>query len=193
MEILDPAARELVLTRWNDTAVPGSPTSVVELFERQVATVPDAVAVAADGAELTYAQLDAAANQLAHHLAELGVAAESVVGLSLPRGVQMVTAILAAWKAGAAYLPVDGGLPAERIGFLLADSGARLVVATRDALPGLPADAPGADGLAGTRPAPSDAARFAGLPIVWLDVPRCWRATRPPVRRCAPIRPALRT
>ncbi|MGI5041577.1 non-ribosomal peptide synthetase, partial [Streptomyces sp. JAC128] len=79
------------------------------------------------------------ANRLAHYLVGQGIGAESVVGLCLPRGVDMIAAILAVWKAGAGYLPIDPEYPAERIGFMLADSGAALTLTTEEILDDLPA------------------------------------------------------
>ncbi|MEU4425289.1 non-ribosomal peptide synthase/polyketide synthase [Actinoplanes sp. NPDC024001] len=146
VDLLDADVREQVLLGWNDTAAEVADASVVELFARQVATSPEAIAVAADGVEVSYRELDAAANSLAQHLVEQGIGAESVVGLCLPRGVELVTAIVAVWKAGAAYLPVDPGLPADRVEFMLADAGASVVLARRD----VPVSA-------------------AGVSVVWLD------------------------
>ncbi|MFC6017988.1 amino acid adenylation domain-containing protein [Plantactinospora solaniradicis] len=138
VEVLDPAERELLVRGWNETVAPVAAESVVELFGRSVARVPDAVAVVADGVELTYAGLAERAGRLAGYLRSQGVGPESVVALCLPRGVEMVTAILAVWQAGGAYLPVDVKLPVERLAFMLADSRAMLVVGTGDVLDDLP-------------------------------------------------------
>jgi amino acid adenylation domain-containing protein len=112
---------------------------VLELFAAQVAAAPEAVAVAHAGARLSYAELDRRAHRLAAVLRARGVAPGSLVGVCLPSGPDLVTALLAVLVAGAAYLPLDGDHPAQRLRYLLADSGAAVVVTTgalRGRLPG---------------------------------------------------------
>ncbi|MFB7620967.1 amino acid adenylation domain-containing protein, partial [Kitasatospora sp. NPDC056181] len=137
--VLGARERALVVEEWNATAVELPGGLVPALFEAQVARVPGAVAVSCDGVEVSFAELDARANRLARYLVAQGVGAESLVGLCLPRGVEMVVAVLAVWKAGAGYLPVDPEYPAERVAFMLRDSRAVLTLTTEELLDDLPA------------------------------------------------------
>ncbi|MGW6846967.1 amino acid adenylation domain-containing protein, partial [Streptomyces sp. NPDC054958] len=139
LDVLGDVERRRVLVEWNDTGRDLGSASVPELFVAQVARTPDAVAVVADGAEVSFAELDVRVDRLARYLIGQGVGAESVVGVCLPRGVDAVVAFLAAWRAGAGYLPIDPEYPAERIGFMLADSGAVLTLTTEEILDDLPA------------------------------------------------------
>ncbi|MFC0528362.1 amino acid adenylation domain-containing protein [Phytohabitans kaempferiae] len=117
-----------VVRDWNDSAATFAEASVLELFERQAAVTPAATAVRCGTAELTYEQLDARANRYAHHLRELGVGPESLVGILLERGLDLPAALLGVWKAGGAYVPLDPAFPADRIGAMMADAGARAVI-----------------------------------------------------------------
>ncbi|MFI6627202.1 condensation domain-containing protein, partial [Streptomyces sp. NPDC050528] len=128
VDVLDDRQREQLLVEWNDTAVEGVGGTVVGLFEAQVSVAPDAMAVVGDGAELTYAELDARANRVAWYLRGVGVGAESVVAVVMERGVDVLVALLGVLKAGAAYVPVDPQYPVRRVAFMLADSGAECVL-----------------------------------------------------------------
>ncbi|MFE7563419.1 non-ribosomal peptide synthase/polyketide synthase, partial [Kitasatospora sp. NPDC057500] len=138
VEVLDDAERALVVRESADAVVPE--LSVPGQFAAQAARTPDAVAVVCDGTELSYAELDAWSDRLAGRLREAGVGAESVVALCLPRGAEMVAAVLGVWKAGAAYVPLDAEYPVERLGFVLADSGARVLLGHRELVAGLSAE-----------------------------------------------------
>ncbi|MFE1315954.1 amino acid adenylation domain-containing protein, partial [Streptomyces sp. NPDC058755] len=140
VDILAADERDRVLTAWNATAAEVGPGLLPELFAQHVERTPDAVAVVHEGTEVSYVELDARANRLAHRLSALGVGAESVVGLCLPRGVDIVTAILAVWKTGGAYVPLDPEHPVDRLAYILDDSGARVVLSTRDAAGGVAAE-----------------------------------------------------
>ncbi len=139
VHVLEPAERERLLGEFNDTAVPAPGKTVPALFEEQAAATPEATAVAFGGQSLTYRELDARANRLAHVLAARGVGQESVVGVALPRSTELVVALLAVLKAGGAYLPVDPEYPAERIGFMLDDAAPTLLLTDSEIVAGLPA------------------------------------------------------
>ncbi len=106
-----------------------------ELFEAQAQCRPDEVAVVFDDASLTYAQLDARANRLAHHLRGLGVGADVLVGVCLPRSLDLAVALLAVLKAGGACVPLDPTYPPDRLRFMVTDAALAAVI-TSDALAG---------------------------------------------------------
>ncbi|WP_405987096.1 amino acid adenylation domain-containing protein [Streptomyces sp. NBC_00872] len=128
LEILPPAERGLLLEGWNDTARPYPSGTLPALFEAQAARTPDATALRYEGTAVSYARLAAEAGRLAGELRERGVGPESVVGVCLPRGTGLMVALLAVMKAGGAYLPLDPEYPRERLGFMLDDSAATVVV-----------------------------------------------------------------
>jgi amino acid adenylation domain-containing protein len=123
IEVLPEAERRQVVEEWNRTAaeVPAD-RCIHELFEEQAARAPDAVAVSFEGERLTYAELNARANRLAHHLRELGVGPDARVGVCVERGPKMIVALLAIVKAGGAYVPLDPAYPVDRLRYMLEDS-----------------------------------------------------------------------
>ena len=122
LDLLSPAERDQVLREFNDTGHEVPRGTIADLFDRQVAATPAAVAISFAGTEYSYARLDAEANRLAHLLVRQGIGAEDIVAVTLGRTPRLVIALLAVLKAGAAYLPVDPDYPAERIAYLLADA-----------------------------------------------------------------------
>src|SRR6185437_4285121 len=118
-----------LLIEWNNTAAdyPRGKT-IHELFAAQVAATPNAVAVVFGNESLTYQELDWRANQLAHHLKFSGAKPETLVAISMDRSLEMIIGLLGTLKAGAAYLPLDPGFPAERLHFMLDDSKATLLL-----------------------------------------------------------------
>ena len=120
--------------RWGNRAVLTQPAraavSIPALFAAQVARTPEAVALSCEGASMTYRELEQAANRLAHLLADRGVGPGGCVALLSERSAQAIIAILAVLKTGAAYVPIDPGLPAARIGFMVADAAPLAVLTT---------------------------------------------------------------
>ncbi|USQ86896.1 non-ribosomal peptide synthase/polyketide synthase [Streptomyces phaeoluteigriseus] len=143
LDVLAPAERHALLDEADATARAVPDAVLAELFRRRVRATPDAVAVVAGTVELTYAELDARANRLAHALIERGIGCEDLVALVLPRSVDLVVAILGVAKAGAAYLPVDPEYPPARIDFMLEDARPALVVDGTFSSDGYPDTDPG--------------------------------------------------
>ncbi|WP_405877999.1 amino acid adenylation domain-containing protein [Streptomyces sp. NBC_01384] len=137
VDVLESVERER-LAVVNDTSAPTAEVSVAELFERRAAGSADAVAVVCHGQEVSYAQLNARANRLARVLARKGVSRGSVVAVSLPRSIELVVGLLAVWKAGAAYLPVDPRYPSQRLDFILGEANPRLILTDTDTMAVLP-------------------------------------------------------
>ncbi|MFJ2770399.1 amino acid adenylation domain-containing protein [Streptomyces sp. NPDC087300] len=134
IDVLAPHERATIVDRWNDTARALPPGTWVDAFDERARWAPDAVAVRCGPDTLSYAELDRRANQLAHHLTGSGVRRETRVGLCLPRGTGMVVALLAVWKAGGAFVPLDPGHPADRLAYMIDDSGAEVVLGTKSTL-----------------------------------------------------------
>ncbi|HEV2728127.1 MAG TPA: amino acid adenylation domain-containing protein, partial [Solirubrobacterales bacterium] len=139
LEMLSEQEHYQLLYGWNETAVePPSPAAVHALFERQAASTPDAEALVCGDASLTYSELNARANRLARHLRSLGVGPEVRAALLTDKGPDAYVSLLAIFKAGGVYVPLDPRHPRERLRFMLADSGARLLLTQRHLIPSLP-------------------------------------------------------
>jgi amino acid adenylation domain-containing protein len=123
LPILTQAEQRQLLVEWNDTEKDyPSDKCIHELFEAQAEQSPDAVAVAFEDQQLSYRELNARANQLAHYLQELGVGPEVLVGFCVERSLEMVIGLLGILKAGGAYVPLDPEYPKERLAFMLEDA-----------------------------------------------------------------------
>nr|WTB07107.1 amino acid adenylation domain-containing protein [Streptomyces antimycoticus] len=174
-EVLAPELLRTVLDGWNEPDAGAPDTSVPALFEAAVAADPAAVALVADGAEVSYGELDARANRLARLLSGLGVGPETRVAVALPRGADLVATLLAVGKTGGAYIPLDPEYPAERVEYIMTDAAPAVVVtdssvtsvpaaggaarvllddpAVRDRLAALSGESPGLAPVAGDHPA----------------------------------------
>jgi amino acid adenylation domain-containing protein/non-ribosomal peptide synthase protein (TIGR01720 family) len=128
--------RNRILVEFNSAEAPFPlDKTFAQLFERQAQRSPDSLAASDDRQSLTYAELNRKSNRLAHHLIELGVGPEAIVGLFSRRGVDFLTAILAVFKAGGAYMPLDPEHPPERVAGVLTRSACRLVLTTEEFWP----------------------------------------------------------
>ncbi|MFJ8822360.1 amino acid adenylation domain-containing protein [Streptomyces sp. NPDC102467] len=167
--IATPAELSLVLDEFNRTERALPPTTLIGPIVAQAARTPDAVALVYGDTSLTYAELDGRANRLARHLQSLGARPGQIVAVSVPRSVELIVALLAVLKAGAAYLPLDPDYPEQRLTYMLQD--ARPVCAVTDRAGRLPAG--------------------AGAPLVVLDgLDVSSYATVDPGRALTPAHPA---
>ncbi|HEX2091917.1 MAG TPA: amino acid adenylation domain-containing protein, partial [Longimicrobiaceae bacterium] len=159
LTLLSAEERRRVTEEWNHTEAPYPVESYIhERFEAQAGRTPDAVAVVFEDRQLTYGELNARANRLAHHLRSLGVGPDVRVGICVERTPELVVAVLGVLKSGGAYLPLDPGYPQERLLDMVQDS-APLVLLTHGSLAG----------------------RLAGLdvPLLALDEDAAWWGSRP--------------
>jgi amino acid adenylation domain-containing protein len=131
LPLLGEAERHQLLAEWNDAAAAVPDVCLHHLVEAQARKTPDAVAVSAEGMDLTYRQLVRRSGRLAGRLLALGVVAEEKVGVCMQRSVDLIAALLGVLKVGGAYVPLDPAFPRERLALMLADSGTRVVLADR--------------------------------------------------------------
>ncbi len=136
LPLMPEAESRRVLNEWNATTLsyPASAT-LISLFEQQAAATPQATALISGTDRLSYAELNARANQLAHHLASLGVGPGVLVGICLERSWRLLVGILGVLKAGGAYVPLDPAYPKERLAFILQDARAPILL-TQESLRG---------------------------------------------------------
>jgi len=136
LDVMPAAERHQLLVEWNDTAADYPRDECIhQLFEAQAARTPEAVAVVFEDRQLTYGELDARANRLAHHLIALGIGPETLVGVCLERSPALIVGLLGILKAGGAYVPLDPNYPPARLAFMLADTQAPVLL-TQEALLG---------------------------------------------------------
>ncbi|MEI6778719.1 MAG: amino acid adenylation domain-containing protein, partial [Chloroflexales bacterium] len=139
LPMLTTTEQQQLLGEWNATAADYPQDRCIhELFAEQAAQTPNAVAVVFENQQLTYAELNARANQLAHHLIGLGVGPDVLVGLCVERSREMIIGLLGILKAGGAYVPLDPSYPAERLAFMLDDAAVPVLLTQAHLLNTLP-------------------------------------------------------
>ncbi|WP_152447813.1 non-ribosomal peptide synthase/polyketide synthase, partial [Rhodococcus triatomae] len=148
IDLLGAGERERILEWSRGARVPAPGVSLLGRFATRVDAVPDAPAVVCGGESVTYSELDGRSTALAAELIDRGVSADDVVGVMLPRSVAWIVAMVAVWKAGAAYAPIDPSHPADRVESIVVDTAARCVIGEVDRELTVPVVAPDAAGRA---------------------------------------------
>lgn len=139
LPILTQTEQQQLLVEWNATQTDyPKDLCIHQLFEAQVDRTPNAIAVVFEDQQLTYQELNSRANQLAHHLQELGVSPEVLVGICMERSLEMVVGLLGIFKAGGAYVPIDPAYPSERLAFILQDTQVPVLLTQQNLLETLP-------------------------------------------------------
>ncbi|HEY0730398.1 MAG TPA: AMP-binding protein, partial [Pyrinomonadaceae bacterium] len=139
LELTSETERRQILNEWNKTAAAYAADKCFhQLFEAQAAQTETAIAVSFQDTQVTYAELNRRANQLAHYLRAHGVGPEVLVGISLPRSAELIVALLGVFKAGGAYLPLDLSYPKERIAYMMNDARVPVLLTLQKLLPELP-------------------------------------------------------
>jgi amino acid adenylation domain-containing protein len=128
LDIFLAGERPAILEEFNDTSLPLGASTMAEIFEERAGQAPQAIAIVQGECSMSYGELNRRANRLAHCLIERGVEAESLVGISLERSADMVAAMIAIWKAGGAYLPLDSEYPRARLELMLRDAMPKFVL-----------------------------------------------------------------
>ncbi|MBV4482774.1 amino acid adenylation domain-containing protein [Pseudomonas khavaziana] len=143
LPLLEPLEYQVIVEQWNDTAQDYRlEDNVQRLIEAQVRRAPNAQALVFGAQTLSYTQLNARANRLAHRLIQAGVAPDVLVGVAMERSIEMVVALLAVLKAGGAYVPLDPDYPRERLAYMLQDSNVQLLLTQAHLLQALPVSEP---------------------------------------------------
>ncbi|WNN92284.1 non-ribosomal peptide synthetase [Gloeocapsopsis dulcis] len=139
LPLLSEPEKHQLVQEWNDTSIEYPQEQCIhQLFETQVERIPDAIAVVFEDEQLTYRELNARANQLAHYLRSLGVKPEVLVGICVERSLDMVIGLLAILKAGGAYVPLDPTYPQERLAFILQDAAISVLLTQQHLIDNLP-------------------------------------------------------
>ncbi len=138
LPVLTEAELHREVTEWNDTAREFAKICIHEGFEEQTARTPFAIAAEYEDQRVSYAELDRRAGQIAGQLRDLGVAPETLVGVCMRTSITRLAALLGIWKAGGGYVPLDPGLPAERLGYLIGDTAMTVIVTDEESAPSLP-------------------------------------------------------